>query len=78
MVSQCSLTVRTYECDSNNHVNNANYLNYLEFARYELLKDVGFDYQKAIRSGYGIYIVVLIAAFIAVAVLKTRKDYVRS
>jgi len=48
--------VRTYECDSNNHVNNANYLNYLEYARYELLKDVGFDYKNAIESGYGIYI----------------------
>ena len=56
MVSKCSLRVRTYECDSYNHVNNANYLNYLEYARYELLKDVGFDYQEAIRSGYGVYI----------------------
>jgi acyl-CoA thioester hydrolase len=56
MVSECSLQVRTYECDSYNHVNNANYLNYLEYARYELLKDVGFDYPKAIRSGFGVYI----------------------
>ena len=56
MVSECSLQVRTYECDSYNHVNNANYLNYLEFARYELLKDVGFDYPKAIRAGFGVYI----------------------
>ena len=56
MVSKCSLRVRTYECDSYNHVNNANYLNYLEYARYEFLKDAGFDYQKAIRSGYGVYI----------------------
>ena len=50
------LTVRTYECDSNGHVNNANYLNYLEFARYELLRDVGFDYQSMIEAGYGIYV----------------------
>ena len=56
MVSKCSLRVRTYECDSNNHVNNANYLNYLEFARYELLKDVGFDYLGSVRAGYGIFI----------------------
>ena len=56
MISECSLQVRTYECDSYNHVNNANYLNYLEFARYEFLKDVGFDYIKAINSGYGVYI----------------------
>ena len=56
MTSECSLQVRTYECDSYGHVNNANYLNYLEFARYELLKDVGFDYVKAIDAGYGVFI----------------------
>jgi acyl-CoA thioester hydrolase len=37
-------------------VNNANYLNYLEFARYEFLKDVGFDYPAMFNAGYGIYI----------------------
>ena len=56
METQCTLKVRTYECDSYNHVNNANYLNYLEYARYEHLKDIGFDYEKAIKSGYGTYI----------------------
>ena len=56
METQCTLTVRTYECDSYNHVNNANYLNYLEYARYEFLRDIGFDYNEAFRSGYGTYI----------------------
>jgi len=56
MICECSLQVRTYECDSYGHVNNANYLNYLEYARYELLKDVGFDYSKAISAGYGVFI----------------------
>jgi len=56
METQCTLKVRTYECDSYNHVNNANYLNYLEFARYEFLKDIGFDYEKALKTGYGTYI----------------------
>jgi acyl-CoA thioester hydrolase len=37
-------------------VNNANYLNYLEYARYEFLKAIGFDYEKAIKSGYGTYV----------------------
>jgi acyl-CoA thioester hydrolase len=37
-------------------VNNANYLNYLEYARCEFLRDIKFDYQKAICDGYGIYI----------------------
>jgi len=56
MISESSLQVRTYECDSYSHVNNANYLNYLEFARCQFLKDVGFDYQKAVKSGYGVYV----------------------
>ncbi|GHV94424.1 thioesterase [Spirochaetia bacterium] len=56
MKSECSLIVRTYECDSYGHVNNANYLNYLEFARYELLKDIGFDYPRAVKAGYGVYV----------------------
>lgn len=56
MICECSLQVRTYECDSYGHVNNANYLNYLEYARYELLRDIGFDYPKAIEAGYGVYI----------------------
>ena len=57
MTSECTLTVRTYECDGYNHVNNANYLHYLEYARYEFLKAIGFDYQKAIQQGYGTYVV---------------------
>jgi len=56
MITECSLTVRTYECDSYGHVNNANYLNYLEFARYEYLKTIQFDYPSIIKEGYGIYI----------------------
>jgi acyl-CoA thioester hydrolase len=56
MITKCSLNVRTYECDSYGHVNNANYLNYLEFARYEFLKDINFDYPAMIKAGYGIYI----------------------
>ena len=56
METQCVLKVRSYECDSYSHVNNAVYLNYLEYARYEFLKDVGFDYLKAVEAGYGTYI----------------------
>jgi acyl-CoA thioester hydrolase len=37
-------------------VNNANYLNYLEFARYEFLRSINFDYFKAVEAGYGIFI----------------------
>jgi acyl-CoA thioester hydrolase len=56
MKTECSLKVRSYECDSYSHVNNANYLNYLEYARWEFLKAIGFDYEKAIKSGYGTYV----------------------
>jgi acyl-CoA thioester hydrolase len=56
MICECTLRVRTYECDSYGHVNNAIYLNYLEYARYELLKDVGFDYPAMIEAGYGVYV----------------------
>jgi acyl-CoA thioester hydrolase len=56
-VSQSNLQVRTYECDSYGHVNNANYLNYLEYGRYEYLKDIGFDYPALVKAGYGVYVV---------------------
>ena len=56
MICECKHIVRTYECDAYGHVNNATYLNYLEYARSEFLKDVGFDYHAAVKEGYGIYI----------------------
>ena len=56
MICVCNLTVRTYECDSYGHVNNANYLHYLEYARCELLKEAGFDYAAMIKAGYGLYV----------------------
>ena len=56
MISKCTLRVRTYECDGYGHVNNANYLNYLEFARYELLREVGFKYEEMVKAGYGVYV----------------------
>ena len=56
MISECSVTVRTYECDSYGHVNNANYLNYLEYARYQFLKSVDFDFPASVKAGYGVYI----------------------
>ena len=36
--------VRDYECDLQGVVNNAVYLNYLEHARHEYLKNVGLDF----------------------------------
>jgi acyl-CoA thioester hydrolase len=48
--------VRSYECDSYSHVNNAVYLHYLEYARWEFLKDIGFDYNAMVRAGFAVYI----------------------
>ena len=56
MKAVCKIIVRTYECDGYGHVNNANYLNYFEYARYEYLKTIGFDYESMVKAGYGIYI----------------------
>ncbi|MDR0685450.1 MAG: acyl-CoA thioesterase [Spirochaetaceae bacterium] len=56
MISERKIRVRTYECDSYGHVNNANYLNYLEYARFEFLRDINFDYPGMIKAGYGVYV----------------------
>jgi len=56
MICECRLSVRTYECDAYGHVNNANYLNYLEVARLDLLRKVGFDYSAMVEAGFGVYV----------------------
>ncbi len=56
MAHSANLTVRSYECDAYGHVNNANYLNYLEYARHEYLKAIGFDYALCMEQGYGLYV----------------------
>ncbi len=50
------LVVRPYECDSYNHVNNAVYLNYLEYARMDYLNAIGFDYNGIVAAGYYLYV----------------------
>ena len=50
------LVVRTYECDSYGHVNNAVYLNFLEYGRMEYLHQINFDYKGLIAEGYFLYI----------------------
>ncbi len=56
MKHTCTLTVRTYECDSYGHVNNAVYLQYLEYARMEFLKALGFDYTAFRKGGLGLVV----------------------
>jgi YbgC/YbaW family acyl-CoA thioester hydrolase len=50
------ITVRSYECDSYSHVNNAVYLNYLEYGRMEFLHHIHFDYNGLIAAGYYLYV----------------------
>ncbi|MDR0763649.1 MAG: acyl-CoA thioesterase [Bacteroidales bacterium] len=63
------LIVRSYECDAYSHVNNAVYLNYLEFARMEFLKDNSFDYKRFVDFGYAIVIVRVVIDYKLSAVL---------
>lgn len=56
MTHTTSLKVRTYECDSYNHVNNAVYVNYLEVGRMDFLHAIGFDYKGIVAAGYYIYV----------------------
>lgn len=56
MSFSCNIRVRTYELDLYQHVNNANYLNYLEHGRMEFLHAIGFDYKEFTHNGYGIYV----------------------
>lgn len=50
------ITVRSYECDSYNHVNNAVYLNYLEHARMDFLHATNFDYKGIVAAGFYLYV----------------------
>ncbi|MFQ3620249.1 MAG: thioesterase family protein [Spirochaetales bacterium] len=68
MKHTCSLTVRTYECDSYGHVNNAVYLQYLEYARMEFLKDAGFDYNAFRKAGLGLVVAKVCISYKAPAV----------
>ena len=48
--------VRTFECDYYGHVNNAVYLNYLEFARMEVLEKKGLTLIDLKKNGFMIVI----------------------
>lgn len=56
MIAPIEVEVRSYELDAYNHVNNAIYLNYLEYARMEYLRRIGFDYVGLIEEGYMLYV----------------------
>jgi acyl-CoA thioester hydrolase len=57
MEHSCSLRVRSYECDSYGHVNNAVYLNYLEYARHEYLKAIDLPLAELRAGGFSMLVV---------------------
>lgn len=50
------IEVKSYELDAYNHVNNAIYLNYLEYARIKFLQQIGFDYIGLVEEGFMLYV----------------------
>jgi acyl-CoA thioester hydrolase len=55
-ITEKTLQVRSYECDSFGHVNNAVYLNYLEYGRMAVLEKAGLTLAKL--KELGVFIVV--------------------
>jgi acyl-CoA thioester hydrolase len=53
MIHVAELKTRSYECDSYGHINNATYLNYLEYARIEFLEDLPISHRELRRRGVG-------------------------
>ena len=51
------MAVRDYECDLQGIVNNAVYLNYLEHARHEFLKERGLDFAVLHEEGLDLVVV---------------------
>ena len=54
---ETSLKVRSYECDLYGHVNNATFLNYLEYARVEFLEAMGYTLKGLLQKGFVLPIV---------------------
>jgi YbgC/YbaW family acyl-CoA thioester hydrolase len=50
------LTVQSWQCDANGHVNNAVYLNYLESARVDFLRAAGASYRQMRERGVSLVV----------------------
>ena len=57
------LKVRDYECDMDQVVNNAVYLNYLEHARHEFLLQIGVNFGELSRRGTSLVVTRIEADF---------------
>lgn len=62
-------TVRSYELDFLAHVNNAVYLNYLEYGRFSAIVESGIDWMKLMSQGLNIVIARIEVDFVRPAVM---------
>jgi acyl-CoA thioester hydrolase len=62
-----TVQVRTYELDSFGHVNNSVYLNYLEEARSEFLKQMGVSFHDFAQEGVQLVIVESYVKYVSAA-----------
>ena len=56
-------SVRDYECDIQGIVNNANYQHYIEHARHEFIKTMGFNFTELHQQGVDMVVAKLEMAF---------------
>ncbi len=56
MRHELRLTVQSWQCDANGHVNNAVYLNYLESARVEFFRAAGASYRELREHGFSLVV----------------------
>lgn len=71
-VAEAFVDVRSYELDSFGHANHAVFLNYLEYARFEALRQGGFPYEDLVSRGWGVYVVRLEVDYLRGAHLNER------
>lgn len=60
---EIELKVRDYECDMDHVVNNAVYLNYLEHARHEYLREIGIKFGELSKQGVSLVVTRIEADF---------------
>ncbi len=72
MIYKTEISVRSYELDSYNHVNNAVYQQYLEHARMDFLNQIGFRYKEFYDAGYFLFITHVDIFYKAPAVLNDK------
>lgn len=71
-VAESFVDVRSYELDSFGHANHAVFLNYLEYARFDALRQGGFPYEALVARGWAVYVVRIEVDYLKEARLNER------